>query len=292
MAADPGDNLADLPVGSALAQLRRRARLTGAELGRRVGMSQAKISRLENGVGSPGPADIAAIARVLGATDEEVRRLAERAEELARDRITDWRLRTPGPSTAQETRATTFRLFQPTVVLGLLQTSEYARAVLAASRRPRPGTCPDASGPGLAEAVSRRMMRQVVLADRARRFHLVMAETALLNRICPPEVMPAQLRRLREVARQDNVSLGIVPVDLRWGIIPVHGFDVLDDRTVEVDLITAGLVTRSRSDVRLYRQVFDAIEDQATTEIDPILDRYMELYLELARPSGDPLSGA
>ncbi|MFI5937215.1 Scr1 family TA system antitoxin-like transcriptional regulator [Actinoplanes sp. NPDC051494] len=40
-----------------------------------------------------------------------------------------------------------------------------------------------------------------------------LAEASLANRVCPPEVMPAQIRRIREVARQGNVQLGIVPFE-------------------------------------------------------------------------------
>jgi hypothetical protein len=34
----------------------------------------------------------------------------------------------------------------------------------------------------------------------------------------------------------------------------------------------------------LYRRLFDAFQAQATTEIDDILDRYLQQYLDLARP--------
>jgi len=40
-----------------------------------------------------------------------------------------------------------------------------------------------------------------------------------------------------------------------------------------------------RSDVRLYRHIFDELEQLATPEIDPILDRYVDLYLRLTTES-------
>ena len=298
MAADPGEGAA-VPIGTALARLRNGRKLSGTELGRAVGMSQAKISRIETGAGVPDPGDVAVIARALGAGEEEIRRLVDQAADQVQDRMTDWRLSPLGLAGRQrrlaqaETGTTTFRLFQTTVVFGLLQTSEYARAVLATYDRPIFGDLYYSPGFKLAEAVSGRMKRQEVLADPAKRFRFVMAEAVLANRMCPPEFMPAQLRRIREVAGQDNVSLRIIPGNLRWEIIPMHGFDLFDDRVVEVELINTGLATRGRSDVRLYRQVFDAFEEQATAEIDPILDRYLELYLELSRPSRrGPLNGA
>ena len=103
--------------------------------------------------------------------------------------------------------------------------------------------------------------------------------------------MPAQIGRLREVAAQDNVSLAIVPVETMLEIAPMNGFVILDDDVVEIDLMTTGLSTRGRKDVTAYRRIFDAFEARATTEIDPILDRHMERYLDLSR-SGSRRSAA
>jgi hypothetical protein len=182
-----------------------------------------------------------------------------------------------------EQSARVFRIFQPTVVVGLLQTSEYARAVLTRARNFMvENALPAASA--VPQAVAARLHRQEILADPGRRFHLVMAETVLVNRICPPEDMPAQIKRIREVAAQENVTVGIVTAETPWEFTPMHGFALFDD-VVEVDLMHTGLITRGSADLGMYRQVFDTFERQATTDIDPILDRYMELYLDLARPS-------
>jgi hypothetical protein len=59
----------------------------------------------------------------------------------------------------------------------------------------------------------------------------------------------------------------------------------LDDRVVVVDVFNTSLTARGRLDVALYRQVFDTLEAAATDDIDPILDRYLDLYLDLSRPS-------
>jgi hypothetical protein len=94
--------------------------------------------------------------------------------------------------------------------------------------------------------------------------------------------MLGQLRRLREVAHQDNVKISMIPQDVRWPYPPFHGFSLLDNRAVIIDLFNTIVVTRGQSDVRLYRQVFDALEGSATRDIEPILDRYRRKYLELA----------
>jgi hypothetical protein len=96
--------------------------------------------------------------------------------------------------------------------------------------------------------------------------------------------MPVQIRRLREVAQQENVFLGIIPADTEWSLPPYHGFELLDDREVMVDLVNTGLTSHGESDIQLYRQVFDALAALAITDIDEILDRYINRYLDLARP--------
>lgn len=287
----------DAPLGVLLAQLRSRRNWTGVELGRVVGMSQAKISRIETGAGAADPADVEAIARALGAGDDEVRRLVGLATERAQDRMSDWRFTPTGLAGRQvrmrelEALTSAFRFFQPTVVFGLLQTSEYARAIMGRYEKSMFGTVFFGSEGALAVAVAERMRRQTVLADPTKTFHFVMAESVLVNRLCPPEAMPAQLGRLREMAAQENVTLSIVPTDRYWELVPVNGFELFDDRLVEVDLLNTGLTTRGAADVALYRRAFDAYADQATTDIGPILDRYMDHYLDLirrSRPVRDP----
>jgi transcriptional regulator with XRE-family HTH domain len=279
---------ADEPVGRVLAAMRQAQKLTGAQLAKRVGMSQPKISRIENGIGLPDPDDVGRIARALGAGDGETQRLKELAERL-HTRMTDWQ---PFPMTLaskqrdvahREADAQTVRQFEPAVICGLLQTSGYARAVLSTFQELILLDAEPASSPSLAEAVSERMRRQEVLADEAKSFHFVLSETTLSNRVCPPDEMPAQIGRLRQVARQDNVSVAIVPTDARLHVPPMHGFQLFDETVVTVDLFNTTLASHSKADARMYRQVFDWLKEQAEPDVDPILDRYLGLYVDLLR---------
>jgi transcriptional regulator with XRE-family HTH domain len=264
--------------------LRRRRGLSGRQLGELVGMSQAKISRIETGAGPAEPGDVEAIARALDAGEDEIRRLAGRAAVRMQNRMTDWRMIGVGVIRQQERMAeleaatTTYRVFQPIMVHGLLQTSEYARAVLGGFDLPAFGFG------GVAEAVSARVKRQEVLTHPRKTFQFLLAEGALANLLGPPAVMLGQIERLRTAARQDNIELGIVPLDRQWEVPPMHGFDILDDQRVEIDLLNTGLTTEGAADVRMYRTVFDTLRKQAAEDLGGLLDRYLERYLELARP--------
>jgi hypothetical protein len=254
-------------------------------------MSQPKISRIERGKGLPDPEDIARIARALGADDELTRQLIDQAEG-SHNRMTDWRPAPPGLATMQrsvgdwEAATTTFRMFEPTIVTGLFQTSGYAHAVLVAFQSLTAQEGGDMSETAVLEAVSGRVQRQEIIADRNKSFSFVMAETVLKNRVCPPAEMLAQIGRLRELAIRENVSIRIVPEQAIWELPPQHGFVLLDDRLVVVDLYNTGLTSRGRLDAQRYRQVFDSFDRTAVDDIEPILRRYEELYVALLRGSG------
>nr|WP_296074751.1 helix-turn-helix transcriptional regulator [uncultured Actinoplanes sp.] len=279
MMGDPAvDSSFDDSLGSILARLRHEAGLTGHQLGRRVGMSQAKISRLENGVGIPAVVDVRRIAQELGAPPALIERLVELTES-AGDQMTDWRPARGVVASLQreveqlEAGTRSYRVFQPAVVVGLAQTNEYMRAILGATHGIR----------SVSEAISVRVRRQEALSDPNRQFHFVMTETVLRNRVCKPQYMPAQLQRLRDLAALPNVSVRLIRSDADLTIPPYHGFELLDDRIVIVDVFNTLVTTRGRSDVALYAEVFERLEDNATEDIDPILDHYLDEYLDLAR---------
>jgi transcriptional regulator with XRE-family HTH domain len=276
----------DEPVGAVLARMRRARGLTGGDLGRLAGMSQPKVSRIENDKGVIDPEDIGRLARALGAGEELARQLVERAE-TSQNRMTDWR---PSPINMAgnqrlvgtwEGAVAVLRCFDPTVIPGLLQTSEYARAMLATFQT---YWVPEQVGNAVSavlEAVSARVRRQEILSDTTRSFRFVVTEAVLKNRFCSPDDMVGQIRRLREWnAQYDNVSIRIVPEEAKLAIPPLHGFELFDDRQVLVDLFNTGLSSQGRADIRLYRGVFDVFEAESVLDIDPILDRYHRYYAE------------
>jgi transcriptional regulator with XRE-family HTH domain len=281
------DDSSALPVGAVLRQLRRRLGLSGQALADRVGMSQAKVSRIENGVVGADPADVLALARALEMSEDEANELILRVEHQADRPVPEW-LPVPADVAARqrdmahlEMSTTEFRVFQPTLVFGLLQTSEYARAILSTVQSGRsPGSHND-----VAAAVTARVRRHEILEDGSRSFDFLMTETVLRNRLCQPHDMVAQIERLREAATRPNIALRIIPADISWPMPPYHGFELMDDRRILVDLFNTTLMARRQQIVRAYRQIFDTLRVGSTTDIEPILDRYADRYLDLSRRS-------
>jgi transcriptional regulator with XRE-family HTH domain len=104
-----------------------------------------------------------------------------------------------------EETATTLRLWDPLVVPGLLQTEDYARALIT-------GTGVGDSEELVTEFVALRMERQAVL-DREDPPHVcaILNLGALRYEIGSPDVMRGQLEHLVEIGHRPNVALHIVP---------------------------------------------------------------------------------
>jgi transcriptional regulator with XRE-family HTH domain len=275
-------------LGAALARLRRRSGLTGQQLGRQVGMSQGKISKIENGAVTPSARDVARLAEALGADADEVRNLVERTEGL-HDQFTDWRLTVERLTSGQqelahdEERATRIAVFQMAAVPGLLQTAEYARAVLTEHATVLSGNDPGQDPHTAPAAVSLRIQRQEVLEDARKHFEFIIAEVVLSTPVGSPAQMLAQLERIRSVAGQENVQIRILPWDAGLAFRPVTSFHLFDDRVVVIDLIGTTVISRGQEDARIYRTVFDHFLARSSADIGPILDRYVLRYADQAR---------
>ncbi|WP_327361876.1 helix-turn-helix domain-containing protein [Streptomyces sp. NBC_01296] len=257
-------------LGIRLRELRLAAaggRLTGAALARRLGWPQPKVSKLENGRQTATPEDLRAWSDGTGqpeAYDELLARL--RGFE---SHIRSWRRQlSSGHKRVQDTHlaahgdATVLRGWETSMVMGILQTPDYARSVFTRyaelQQSPR----------DTEEAVRSRMRRQEALYDPTKRFHLLMWEAALHARICPPAVLGAQLDRLLGVIGLDTVELGIVPLGAALQIPPATGFWMYDDRQVIVETWHAELWLDDADSVATHLRVWNTLRESAVYGAD------------------------
>ncbi|MFF3862019.1 helix-turn-helix domain-containing protein [Streptomyces sp. NPDC002209] len=252
-------------LGIRLRELRLAAaggRLTGAALARRLGWPQPKVSKLENGRQTATPEDLRAWADETGhpeAYDELLARL--RGFE---SHIRSWRRQlSSGHKRVQDTHlaahgdATVLRGWETSMIMGILQTPDYARSIFTRyaelQQSPR----------DTEEAVRSRMRRQEALYDPAKRFHVLMWEAALHARICPPAVLAAQLDRLLGVVGLDTVELGIVPFAAALKIPPATGFWMYDERLVIVETWHAELWLDDADSVATHLRVWNTLRESA-----------------------------
>lgn len=286
MTESHGSGLERETVGALLRARRESMRLSGSALAARAGLTQSKVSRIETGQTAASPEDVRQLAEALRMAPDEVRDLVELASGPgSRAGVQQWwpqqssqLARKQEEIQQAESAAREVRIFQPAVVPGLLQVSGYAEAVI----RPWHEQWSAEAEADLVAAVAARLQRQQVLTSAERSFHFILAEAVLSHPLGHPEDMLAQIRRIREAGRRDNVTIAIIPADAPLTFPLMHGFEVLDDTYAVVDMFTSVLSTEVVSDLRLYRQIFDVLGNSATTDIEPILDKYRDLYLSLS----------
>jgi hypothetical protein len=226
-------------------------------------MSQAKISKLETGQTTASVEDVERLAGILGAPPDQTAALVDQAKSLATQLLT-WRaMRRRGLVDRQqsfrdlEAGARLIRVFQPSLVPGLLQTAEYARQVFL--RTGMAGTTAD-----VAAAVQARLDRQALLFDSTRRFEFLIAEAALRNRVCPQAVMTVQVDRIVALASLQNVAVGYIPMTAELDVVPLNGFTLFDDQAVYVETISAELIHRDDREVGLYTETFERLQAVAS----------------------------
>ncbi|MEV5882674.1 helix-turn-helix transcriptional regulator [Streptomyces sp. NPDC052020] len=237
-------------------------RLTGSQIAQRLGWPQSKVSKLENGRQTPTDDDLRAWAGAVGqpAVFPELRARLKGFE----SHIRSWRRQlAAGHAPVQETwntlvaNTTTVHALSNAAVNGMLQTADYARHLFerhaALRKSPR-----DAEA-----AVRTRLKRQEWLYRPGRRLNVLMPESVLWGRICPPETLAAQLDRLLGVVGMDTVNLGILPLDGTLPLAMGNSFNVLDDRLVVVEDWHAELWLDDAETIALYRRVWDTFAESA-----------------------------
>jgi transcriptional regulator with XRE-family HTH domain len=208
-------------LGSILRSLRLGAGLTTEQAAGRLGVSRSKISRLENGKRGAGKDDITRLCDLYRVDDEQRSRLTELAVE-GRQRVWWQSLNLPySDYIGLEAEAKSISDYGLAVVPGLLQTSDYARALVQAAA---PMLAPQI----VEERVRARMARQRLLASREGPIFVAVLDESVLHRVVGnPAVMLSQLKQLIDMAQWPNVTIRVVPYDA--GVVPagVNKFVIL-----------------------------------------------------------------
>jgi transcriptional regulator with XRE-family HTH domain len=245
-------------LGKRFRELRQQAGLSGRQLAESLSWPPSKVSKLENGHQTPSDDDVRAWTRATGGERETEALLA--SLHTLEVQHAEWRRILRGgirprqnelANLDQKTRY--FRAFEATVVPGLLQTAEYARARFAEGIRLL--KVPD----DINEAVQGRVQRQEILYRADKRFHFVLTEAALRLRLCPPAVMLGQLDRLVSLSALPNVRLGIIGFGTQYATSPWHGFWLYDNDRVIVETFSAELNLAQPQEIDLYAGIFDSL---------------------------------
>jgi transcriptional regulator with XRE-family HTH domain len=192
-------------LGNELRQLREGAEYTIEQVAARLEVSDSKISRIENGQVGATPRDVRDMAALYGVKGQRMENLMQLARETREKpwwyEYGDLQL----DHAAYEAEASSILLFSPMLVPGLLQTADYARAVLRA-------ICFDRPAEEIERLVEFRMKRQKLLTEPGPpTLWAVIDEAVLCRMIGGHKVMHQQLKSLIEMASLPNVTLQILP---------------------------------------------------------------------------------
>lgn len=262
------------PLSAELRRLRTDAGLSGAEAARRAGLSQSKVSRAETGSFMPSEDDVKALCRVYGAELEVRRELTALVREL-REGSTPARvvLQRGGWWMQQrigrlESAASRIRNFTPALMIGLVQTRPYIRALFGESL----------PAEELERTIDARCDRQRLL-DSDRQFVFVMAEGALRWNMGGAQVMLDQLDHLAEVSHRENVQVGIIPFTTPAHVPALHGFTIYDSRAVLLGTQTATAVITDHRNVAEYEKHW--------LELEPLVSWGEAARAEIARVAAE-----
>lgn len=265
LVAERGPTALRIAVGGQLRKLREERGITREAAGEHIRGSHAKISRLELGRTGLKERDIRDLLSLYGVNDPEQRELFLDLVRKANQpgwwhRYSD--LLPPWFETylGLEHAAKAIRTFEGQLVPGLLQTEEYARAVVALGHE----------NSETARRVELRCKRQEILERRGGPTLWAVIDEAVLHRpIGGQDVLRAQLAHLVDMSSKPNVTIQILPYAAGGHAAAGSSFTML--RFAEPELpdivyleqLTSALYLDRQQDLELYRQVMDRLSVQA-----------------------------
>jgi transcriptional regulator with XRE-family HTH domain len=251
------------------AELRRRRDAAGVTIdvvAERLECSASKVSRIETGHTTATPRDVRDMLEIYGVTGPEADELVQIAREA---RQKGWwhpySTVLTGAYVGFEAAARSVRAYEQQVVPGLLQTADYARAMIRAAR-------PDITDEDVAHRVHVRLKRQSLLTQEDQiDVWAVLDESVLSRPVGGDEVMRAQLHRLVEAADLPNVTLQVLPFEVGAHAGMDGTFTILDfPEPSDADVVyaenaTGGLFLEKSEELRKYIFIFDHIRAAALT---------------------------
>ncbi|ADG89182.1 transcriptional regulator [Thermobispora bispora] len=269
-------------LGSQLRKLRENRGISREEAGKWIRASESKISRMERGRVGFKERDVSDLLTLYGVEDEATRNqimdLVNRANEPGwwyryNDLLPSWFQAYVG----LEEAASRIRTYEVQFVPGLLQTKEYARAVIMAGARPEE----------IARRVQMRLERQLILErENPPMLWAVIDEAALRRPIGGADVMRGQLRHLIEMMERPNITIQIVPFSSGGHAAEGGAFSILRFADPElpdivyVEQLASALYLDKPEELDRYTEVMERLCAVSTTPSETV-DMLHRLMAEL-----------
>ncbi|GIH71281.1 helix-turn-helix domain-containing protein [Sphaerimonospora thailandensis] len=257
-------------LAAELRRLRERAEMTIEQVAERLGWSATKVSRIETSRVGVALKDVERLVDLYEVDDAKRKELLD----LARDAQKKgwWHAYGDLPSEyatyiGLEDEAASMRSFAPSVIPGILQTEDYARAIIRSALM-------GLSSPAEVERrVEVRMARQALLTqDEPLRLWTILDEAVIRRTIGSPADMRAQLGRLLELVDLPNITVQVLPFAAGAHPGTNGAFQILEfpepahPDVVSLENFTGSLYVEQETDVYRYTVMFDHLRAKA---LDP-----------------------
>lgn len=266
-------------LAAELSALRAGAQLTREQVEEQTGVNQGTLWRIEKGQAKPHNGTLETLFDLYGVTEArrteliELTRGAKQPGWLAQFKDALLKEAIPEVYAAYigfETEAKTMNTYESSFVPGLLQTEEYARAVMIDG------------WPMEAAAVERRletrMQRQIVLSQKRDgrdplELWAVLDEAVLRREVGSRAVMRAQLGRLLEMGERSNITLQVIPFNRgahpgMSGAFTCFKFGSLAPNIVHTESLAGAFFLELEADVERFGLAFDHVRAMALSPRD------------------------
>ncbi|MDN3354754.1 helix-turn-helix transcriptional regulator [Actinomadura sp. DC4] len=225
------------------------AKMTARQLAKSLTVAPSTISQWMNGKRTPHLEDVKRCDDVLG-TNGFLARYYERW--VTREIPSEW----DDAWLAAEGLANLIQNYELSVIPGLLQTENYARAVMRFTRH---------SPIDVEERVHRRVVRQKILTDENPPMCIfVIDEYALRRLVGGPDVMVEQLAYLCECAKRPNIVAKVIPAGIEYySTLPFMIAELDNAKLVNVDDILSGRVVEGNGDVVEASKIWEDVREAA-----------------------------
>lgn len=257
-------------LGNVLREVRLDHDIGLRQFAKDIGRDPSLLSRWETGDRSPTPTDVAQILGKLGITGDRYDEIIELAYGTDDARwlattLPEQRLQLSALLDFERT-ASVITDISPLLIPGLLQTSDYARAMMTEGGVPAEEVSP---------RVAIRLGRREELNRRESvRFVALVGEAALRQLVGSQQIMVDQLTFLLEMASRANVEIQVVPFDSGWHP-GLEGPALLIDSDTQpsvahLEFHVSGLFLHTKADVVAYRQAADTVSTRAMNAEDSL----------------------
>ena len=267
--ADLSPTIRQRELGMRLREFRTAKGLTVEDVAHELLCSPTKVSRAETGARRATLRDVRDLCQIYGVDSETSAELMELAREARQPgwwtKYDDLKI---APLIGMEQAATAITNFGMYYVPALLQTEDYARAIIK-------GIAPKIEEDILGQRVEARMMRQKLLFQpKPPKYRVLLDEAVLHRQVGGPAVMKAQLDKILSLIREERAAVQVIPyevgaygaADSNFIYLEFAGTKLPD--LVFVEGLVSQLYLERPDELERYREALDYLRDEALNPRD------------------------